>query len=91
MVPMEAWLSVATARACAPYWLESTGWLAVLMSDATAAAMGRLPSAGRPDAPPSTLSSAVSSQKGVLAHCMDPTWLLAGRPPRHRPDAGRKS
>ncbi len=35
--------SAATARACLPYWLETAGWLAALLADATAAAMGRLP------------------------------------------------
>ncbi len=37
------WESAATARACLPYWLETAGWLAALLADATAAAVGRLP------------------------------------------------
>ncbi len=40
-------LPPVTARACLPYWLEAAGWAAALMSDATAAAMGRLPSTER--------------------------------------------
>ncbi len=38
-------LPVVTARTCLPYWLEAAGWLEAILSDATAAAMGRLPSA----------------------------------------------
>lgn len=64
MVPAGTAPSAATARACVPYWLESTGWLAVLMSDATAAAIVRLPFTRRPDAPHSMPSSSVSSYKG---------------------------
>ncbi len=33
----------ATARACLPYWMEMAAWAVALLSDATAAAMGRLP------------------------------------------------
>ncbi len=40
-------LPAATARACLPYWLEATGWAVALLSDATAAAMGRLPATKR--------------------------------------------
>ncbi len=40
-------LPPATARSCLPYWLEAVGWAAALMSDAAAAAMGRLPAAER--------------------------------------------
>ncbi len=36
-------LPAATARACLPHWLEAAGWAVALMSDAAAAAMGRLP------------------------------------------------
>ncbi len=46
LVPREAHvasLPAATARACLPYWLEAGGWVVGLLSDATAAAMGRLP------------------------------------------------
>ncbi len=44
-------LPAATARACLPHWLEAAGWAAALMSDATAAAMGRLPSTRREGVP----------------------------------------
>ncbi len=43
-------LPAATARSCLPHWLEAAGWAAALMSDATAAAMGRLPSTRREEA-----------------------------------------
>ncbi len=36
-----------TVVACLPHWLEAAGWTAALMSDATAAAMGRLPATPR--------------------------------------------
>ncbi len=44
-------LPAATARSCLPHWLEAAGWAAALMSDATAAAMGRLHSTRRGEAP----------------------------------------
>ncbi len=37
----------ATARSCLPHWLEALGWAVALMSDAAAAAMGRLPATPR--------------------------------------------
>ncbi len=40
-------LPAAVARACLPYWLEAAGWAVALLSDATAAAMGRLPATPR--------------------------------------------
>ncbi len=40
-------LPAATARSCLPYWLETAGWAAALLSDATAAAMERLPATVR--------------------------------------------
>lgn len=45
----------ATARACLPYWMEATAWAAALLSDATAAAMGRLPASEAPNQVRSTL------------------------------------
>ncbi len=80
MLPTMTSRSAATARACVPYWLESTGWLAALMSDATAAAMGRLPSAGRPDAPRSMPSCSVSGHKEGLAPCIGPKIAARGTP-----------
>ncbi len=44
-------LPAATARSCLPHWLEAAGWAAALMSDAAAAAMGRLPSTWREGLP----------------------------------------
>ncbi len=55
-----------TVGACAPYWLEAGGWLTALLVDATAAAMGRLPSTKRPDTPQSMLSRLVSGIRGGL-------------------------
>ncbi len=59
----------ATVGAYAPYWLEAAGWLAALLSDATAAAMGRLPSTKRPDTPRSMLGRLVSDSRGGIAPC----------------------
>ncbi len=39
----------ATACACLPYWMEMAAWAAALRLDATAPAMGRLPSAEPPN------------------------------------------
>ncbi len=36
-------LPEAAVQACLPYWLEAAAWAVALMSDGTAAAMGRLP------------------------------------------------
>ncbi len=36
-------LPTSTVQACLPYWLETAGWAAAVLSDAAAAAMGRLP------------------------------------------------
>ncbi len=40
-------LPAATARSCLPHWLEAAGWATALVSDATAAAVGRLPATPR--------------------------------------------
>ncbi len=70
LLPVEYWdsLPAATARVCAPYWLEAAGWLTALMSDATAAAMGRLPAVQRPDQPRSYLDETASMavEQGLL-------------------------
>ncbi len=62
LLPTECWesLPAATARACAPHWLAAAGWLAALMLDATAAAMGRLPAATRLEQARSHLDDAAS-------------------------------
>ncbi len=46
MLPLRCGLTTpaATALACLPYWMETAAWAAALLSDAMAAAMGRLPS-----------------------------------------------
>ncbi len=70
LLPAECWdsLPAPTARACVPYWLEAAGWLVALMSDATAAAMGRLPAAQRPERPRSHLDKMASTgiEQGLL-------------------------
>ncbi len=53
-------LQEATARACIAFRLEAAGWLVALMSDATAAAMGRLPSTKVPQRVRSLLAAGVS-------------------------------
>ncbi len=59
----------ATVGVYAPHWLETAGWLTALLSDATAAAMGRLPSTKRPDTPRSMLGGVVSGNRGGLTPC----------------------
>ncbi len=62
MVPRQAavdFLPLATTRACLPHWLEAAGWAVALMSDATAAAMGRLPATQRGGPPRRMFTSAV--------------------------------
>ncbi len=67
LVPPEYWdsLPVPTARACAPHWLEAAGWLAALLSDATAAAMGRLPAAQRPEQPRNNITVRIGPTKNL--------------------------
>ncbi len=62
-------LPAATARDCAPHWLKAAGWLAALLSDATAAAMGRLPAAQRPEQPRSHLDDAASGPELCVCIC----------------------
>ncbi len=62
-------LPAATSRACLPYWLEAAGWAVGLLSDATAAAMGRLhatPRTGRH----STLGEGVRNGGHVARRCI---------------------
>ncbi len=90
MLPVEkglaganAELPAATAQACLPYWLETAGWLAALLSDAAAAAMGRLPATPRPETPYSKMHASVGgwalaveacsvkcSMQGLWAQCL---------------------
>ncbi len=73
LVPDEwASLPVATARACAPYWLEAAGWLVELLSDATAAAMGRLPATKRSTAVYRSTLDVVVSVVAYWGRCMQP-------------------
>lgn len=55
------WQRATATRACLPYWLETVGWLAAMLSDATAAGMGRLPSLE----PPLDARSRVSTKELV--------------------------
>ncbi len=77
LLPSECWdsLPAATARLCAPHWLEAAGWLAALMSDATAAAMGRLPAAQRPEQPRSYVDLMAST--GIQQFSIQPAEVAA--------------
>ncbi len=68
-------LPAATARACLPHWLEAAGWLAGLLSDATAAAMGRLPATPRTGGRRSVIDMAV---RGVPTLRARHTTVLKG-------------
>ncbi len=74
-------LPAATALACAPHWLEAAGWLVALLSDATAAAMGRLPAAQRPEHPRSLLGETASTgmEQGLMR--LRPMPFLCTMPP----------
>ncbi len=62
-------LSAATAQACLPYWLETAGWLAALLSDAAAAAMGRMPATPRPETLYSKMHGAVGGWALAVKAC----------------------
>lgn len=57
-------LPASTIEACLPYWLEAGTWLLGLMSDGTAAAMGRRPATQR-EGPPRGL---IDELPGALQH-----------------------
>ncbi len=52
-------LPASTVQSCMPYWLEAGAWLLGLMSDGTAAAMGRLPATQREGPPRSHIDRSV--------------------------------
>ncbi len=68
-------LAPAIARACLPYWMEMAAWAAALLSDATAAAMGRLPSSEPPNPLRSKIDNMVRGpymRTGIVPR----TWVL---------------
>ncbi len=57
-------LPPAVARVCLPHWLEAAGWVVGLLSDAAAAALGRLPATQRQGLP----RSRIDHVSGYLFH-----------------------
>ncbi len=65
----QAGLSTPAAHASVPYRLEAAGWTAAVLSDAVAAAMGRLPATQPSGLPLSPINSWVRGKP-----CVSPGW-----------------